>query len=671
MYVNNFEDAVPIGIGAALAPHFVQGLVKWLGVDRSFQVLANYGTFYCMKKFASKQFETSEILSKVAREAFNYYLLGNLVWNVEYLVEPILSGAEESFVGKAALTALFVTRAAFFVFGGAQVGKIILRHKLQKQCIKEVYGNLAERVAETSKQTLLNLVLLNSVSTIAPEMSGAVDLLKSLCIATTVSQVLQYSLEYVLKTKWARREESTREWQQGYQDRILAEKISKSAALILFSGIASYSISQYVPALKWPAIMISGLSALSNGWSIVSPGYLRIYKNWFHENRVVQLAAKNGILQNRVYDRETGRFLKEHFFALYDSPTNRSEILSKCTIFDPVEGPYAKLPLAVWKGDYEVSLLKIKNRFIVSVEYSNGEVGYSRFSVRKKYRKFHLSEESELELDSVLRQIEESDPRTIKKLERSIMPIEICRNKETQLEGSIPITQKVVFIMNSARSWIDSRFSVSKNCWGVTLIRMGGPLDQHTTIIFEGLENGEYLMFAAELNNEKHILYKKVEPKLKKQQSTPRYSAISSDHVSSSKRGPAERFDFRPSDLRWKARTCVFKVSKKQLVPLFNEILSDINAARLKDEKSPSNFSFLGNKSIKHKFSSQRAVRKDSCFTWARCKVSKIGIMIGESDLDYLATVPGLYMHGERDFRDTPFPDENWLRQQQYGRHEL
>lgn len=645
MHVVNTGDAIPIGIGIGLAPRLAEGVASWFGADRFVQIILSNGILHSLAYATKNHVKSSSVISEVGKAAFSYYSLGNLLWSIEYLVEPLLRASEESNGKTYILTALSATRSAITILGISHVGSVFLRNQLQRWLRKEDYGNLAERVAEASKKAILAWAVIHHGSN--PNASTTMRVVETLFVAVTASYTFRYALEYVLKTRWAQKEDSTREWQQGFQDKAFAEKISLSAMRVLLSAIAGYSIGQYVPAFKWPANILCGGIALVDGLEILLPGYLKIYKNWHHQDRTVQLAGRLGRLYYRIYDGKTHRFLKEYPLKIRDRQEERSTILSKCTVLDSSKEPYTEMALAVWKGNEEVSLLKIRNRLIVFVENTDGEVGYSRFSVSDHFQRRFQSFETQDELQGVLKGVEKGDPLMCRRLEQLIKPVSISsKEKEHKTEAGVPINREVTFFINFSHSRIDSRFSLSEYCWGVSMIRHNGDFNQHTALIIEGMEAGEYVMWAAELNGVKHIARERVEREV----------------------GIEKRYNFSPSDVEWEGRTCVFKI-KKHIV---SRLLDDIEKERKGRAKgSIEGYWKLGNLSRLNFSKSVDGVGQHSCFTWARLQLRMIGIEIGKSKMDYIAAVPGLYMYGESSFRDSPYPRLDWIEQQQLARHEV
>lgn len=327
-------------------------------------------------------------------------------------------------------------------------------------------------------------------------------------------------------------------------------------------------------------------------------------------------------------------------------------------------------------------MLKIQDQYIISVEISCGKIGYSRFEYDAYKYSPYPSEETEEAVNTLVRALQKNRALPSRNIKKFLAPrYPTFKNRKNGSLAGIPITCSIPFEINSQCSKIDRRFSVSENCWGVSLIVYRGMLGRHTSIIVESLEHGKYKMQAAELNGQGDIFFGKVEGKKKKtkrkKQSVLRRISKSAAKIfrsgtkclSGSKKPEEEkiRFNFDPADIRWSMRTCVFKMPKEKVKPVLDEIEKEAQAAEGKNWQGA--FSPFGDRSVLQKWSSSE--ERNSCFSWARSYLKKMGIELGESSMDYLVTIPDLYMYRKGAFKKTPFPNIDWEDQQQLARHEV
>jgi hypothetical protein len=175
----------------------------------------------------------------------------------------------------------------------------------------------------------------------------------------------------------------------------------------------------------------------------------------------------------------------------------------------------------------------------------------------------------------------------------------------------------------SEPSYIDPRIRVSKFTWAVTL--MTGPQGNsrnHASIIIEGLANE---FFEGTLEDREHFMHKS-------EFNPPIESGLYSKET------------YEDQLLEGVERTEIWMKSSEKVMKMLRTIFEEklLNREkRLRGEKQP--FSLLGDDSVIWK--------GPSCFTWAREKLTLLGISLGKSKVGFIATIPRAFTDPESEHR--------------------
>lgn len=165
MDVYSFEEAASVAGGILMASKLSRNVVNWYGRSRLVEVIVDQGVFHALSCATKHKSRSSDFVSEVAQKAFVYYSWDNFVGCLDYLIEPLF---ESTTGGEYISKAFSVARGAIRILGVAQEGSTILHSRLEKLWEKERFGDLSQRVTETTRRAFLGLAASEFVSLMSP-----------------------------------------------------------------------------------------------------------------------------------------------------------------------------------------------------------------------------------------------------------------------------------------------------------------------------------------------------------------------------------------------------------------------------------------------------------------------------------------------------------------------